>query len=529
MKRFNPESIDDDSVSFEPQSSFLRRVSTLNHYQTQTMNQNVDQNQNPSGNDRRFLHQIMNPCSENQTLEAAFSRLSVGASSNGYGGSSFHENPYYNHGVQATNCCFNRENAIGFNALVRNNSAYGRGRPMDFLLRHNGYGNDYGYGDVNNLLNGGVSVPVAGNGVGDGLRPGFQYGLLNESSVPNVSWVNGIVNHNGKGTHWVDQFRGTFYSMAKDQSRSMILGGLIEKFGREAVSHIFAEVIDYVSELMVDPFGNVVVQKMVGLCNENQLTRIILMVTSYECQLIRLSVDLYGFRSIEKLCENATTRDQRRLIMSALNPAAILLSKDVNGHRVALSCLRNFPHEDTKIFLSILATNSLSIARDKTGCCVMQYCASHAQGEPKNRLIDDIVLNAPLLAEDCYGNYVLQHLLSMKIQRVSSNLHRQLEGRFVYLSCNKYGSNVVEKFFHDAGVLLSEKIIAELLNSPNVSRLLVDPFGNYVICTALMKFKGNPYLKNALLDLIQANSLMMRSNMFGKKLLDRADKELRSM
>lgn len=49
------------------------------------------------------------------------------------------------------------------------------------------------------------------------------------------------------------------------------------------------------------------------------------------------------------MCENATTRDQRILIMSAFNPAAILLSKDVNGHRVALSCLRNFPHEDTKV------------------------------------------------------------------------------------------------------------------------------------------------------------------------------------
>ncbi|CAK8571296.1 unnamed protein product [Lathyrus sativus] len=292
-----------------------------------------------------------------------------------------------------------------------------------------------------------------------------------------------------------------------------------QRFGRDAVSYIFTEVIDNVSELMLDEFGNVVIQKMIGLCNQNQLTRVTLMVTSYECQLVKIVVDLHGFRSIEKLCENATTRDQRLLIMSAFNPAAILLSKDVNGHRVVLSCLRNFPQEDTKIFLSIIATNSLSIARDKTGCCVIQYCASHAQGEVKNRLIDDIVLNAPLLAEDCYGNYVLQHLLSMKIQRISGNLHRQLERRFVYLSCNKYGSNVVEKFFHDAGVHLSEKIIAELLNSPNISRLLVDQFRNYVICTTLVKFKGNPYLKNALLDLIQANSLMMHIIMFGKSCL----------
>lgn len=314
MKRFNPESIDDDdSVSFEPQPSFLRRVSTLNQYQTQTMNQNVDQNQNPSGNDRRFVHQIQNPCSENQTLEAAFSRLSVGGSSNGYGVSSFDENPYYNHGVQATSCCLNQESTIGFNGDFRNNIGYGygRGRPlmmsemdrmkcsqMDFLFRQNGYGysngygNGYGYRNANNLLNG----AVAGNGGGDGLRRGFQYGLLNESSAPpNVSWVNGIVNHNGRSQHWFDQFRGKFYSMAKDQNGSMILGELIEKFGREAVSRIFTEVIDYVSELMVDPFGNVVIQKMVGLCNEDQLTRIILMATSYDCQLIRLSVNHYGY------------------------------------------------------------------------------------------------------------------------------------------------------------------------------------------------------------------------------------------
>jgi hypothetical protein len=52
----------------------------------------------------------------------------------------------------------------------------------------------------------------------------------------------------------------------------------------------------------------------------------------------------------------------------------------------------------------VLAKNTLSIARDKTGCCVLQQCASHTQGEAKDHLIDDIVRNAPLLAEDCYGS-----------------------------------------------------------------------------------------------------------------------------
>jgi len=84
---------------------------------------------------------------------------------------------------------------------------------------------------------------------------------------------------------------------------------------------------------------------------------------------------------------------------------------------------------------------------------------------------------------------VIQHLISLKIPTVSVNLHHQLRQQFVSLSCNKYGSNVVEKFLHDSGADISSCIILELLNDPNVARLLVDPYGNFVISTAYNKFK----------------------------------------
>lgn len=53
------------------------------------------------------------------------------------------------------------------------------------------------------------------------------------------------------------------------------------------------------------------------------------------------------------------------------------------------------------------------------------------------------------------------------------------------LSCNKYGSNVVEKCLLDSGEEQSSQIIFELLTNRNVSMLLLHPFGNYVIQTAL--------------------------------------------
>lgn len=83
------------------------------------------------------------------------------------------------------------------------------------------------------------------------------------------------------------------------------------------------------------------------------------------------------------------------------------------------------------------------------------------------------------------SNYVVQHLVCKKIPRITECLLRQLEGKYVSLSRNKFGSNVVEKIFNELGEQHSRRIIFELLHHPDVAKLLVDPFGNYVILTAV--------------------------------------------
>ena len=80
---------------------------------------------------------------------------------------------------------------------------------------------------------------------------------------------------------------------------------------------------------------------------------------------------------------------------------------------------------------------------------------------------------------------MVQHILGLKEPQITESLLRQLEGNYASLSCNRYGSNVVEKCLVESGEQKSTRIIMELLTSPTVSRLLVDPFGNYVIQSAL--------------------------------------------
>ncbi|OIW09451.1 hypothetical protein TanjilG_22725 [Lupinus angustifolius] len=364
----------------------------------------------------------------------------------------------------------------------------------------------------------------------------FRGGVMNESSNNsnrlNISnSVNGRHNqrwllqqHQNLNHHSIYDFRGRILLLAKEQGGSRVLQEIMKRLkSQEEISFIFLELVYNVMELMMDPLGNYVFQKLVEICSEQQRTRIILVVTNSDFRFVNMCLDIHGTRAVQKLLEHVTTQEQQSLIMSALSTGVVALTKDTNGLHVVEHCLKHFSNEDNKYLLNIVANNCFEIATDKNGCCVMQHCIDYVQGETKERLMAEIIVNASVLSEDCYGNYVVQHLVAMKIPRVTENLLRQLEGKFLLLSCNKYGSNVVERIFLDSAEQHSAHIIVELLHNPNVSRLLVDPFGNYVIKTALSVSKDA--IRNALLELIQLHSAMMRSNIYGKKLLDRVDNE----
>ncbi|KAK9270326.1 hypothetical protein L1049_025904 [Liquidambar formosana] len=279
--------------------------------------------------------------------------------------------------------------------------------------------------------------------------------------------------------------RGRIVSLATDQYGCRFLQMKFDGIKDEEIQMIFSEVIGHVGELMLDQFGNYLVQKLVEVCNEEQRTRILLSVTKNKFQLVSICLNMHGTRAVQKLLEHLTTPQQISLVMSALSPGAVALTKDMNGHHVIQHCLKHFSNEDNKYLLSEVANNSWGIATDKSGCCVLQSCVEHSQGEPRERLVAEIISNALLLAEDRYGNYVVQHIVGLRIPRVTAKLLKQLGGSYFSLSCNKYGSNVVEKCLIESGEELSRQIIMELLRSPNVSMLLVDPFGNYVIQSAL--------------------------------------------
>lgn len=92
----------------------------------------------------------------------------------------------------------------------------------------------------------------------------------------------------------LEDLRGRIVSEAKNQHGCQFLQMKFEESRKEDIEMIFLDVKDHICDLMVDPFGNYLVQKLVEVCTEEQVTEIILSATKNEFELICTCLDAHG-------------------------------------------------------------------------------------------------------------------------------------------------------------------------------------------------------------------------------------------
>ena len=90
------------------------------------------------------------------------------------------------------------------------------------------------------------------------------------------------------------QFRGSIYLMVKNQAGCRFLQRIFDEGTPQDVQIIFNEIVNHVVELMVNPFGNYLMQKLLEVCSEEQRLQIVLMVTEVPGDLVQISLNTHG-------------------------------------------------------------------------------------------------------------------------------------------------------------------------------------------------------------------------------------------
>src|SRR5690242_8494100 len=97
------------------------------------------------------------------------------------------------------------------------------------------------------------------------------------------------------------------YSLCKDQHGCRFLQKKLEERNTEYLQIIFDETAPHVLELMTDPFGNYLCQKLLGFTNDGQRNTL---VRNAAPAMVSIALNQHGTRALQKMIEFISTEEQ---------------------------------------------------------------------------------------------------------------------------------------------------------------------------------------------------------------------------
>ncbi|CCM01317.1 uncharacterized protein FIBRA_03366 [Fibroporia radiculosa] len=343
----------------------------------------------------------------------------------------------------------------------------------------------------------------------------------------------------------LEDLQGEIPSLCKDQHGCRYLQKKLEEGVPEHRDMIFRETFSHFADLMTDPFGNYLCQKLLEYSTDDQRNVI---CESVAQDLVNISLNMHGTRAVQKMIDFLSTRRQASLvparfhyiayrdgqtdlkynaqihsIILALSLHVVVLIKDLNGNHVIQKCLNKLAPEDNQFIYNAVAANCVEVATHRHGCCVLQRCVDHASDIQRVQLVNEITYNALTLVQDPYGNYVVQYILDLNDNRFSDAVIRQFTGNVCALSVQKFSSNVIEKCVRVAEHSTRKMLIGELLNRTRLEKLLRDSYGNYCVQTALDY--AEPSQRALLVEGIRPVLPLIRNTPYGKRIQNKLQRE----
>ncbi|QRV77461.1 Pumilio-family RNA binding repeat [Ceratobasidium sp. AG-Ba] len=192
------------------------------------------------------------------------------------------------------------------------------------------------------------------------------------------------------GTH-LEDLVGKIVALCKDQHGCRYLEKILEEDVSEHSGIIFRKAFSLFAELMTNPFGNYLCQKLIEYSTNEQQNMI---CGSVAHDLVGISLNMHGTRAVQKMIDFLSTQCQIHSIIMALSMHVVKLIKDLNRNHVIQKCLNHLIPEDNQFIYNAVAAHCVEVATHCHGCCVLQRCIDHASNSQRIQLVTEIMFNA---------------------------------------------------------------------------------------------------------------------------------------
>lgn len=284
-----------------------------------------------------------------------------------------------------------------------------------------------------------------------------------------------------------DQF-GCRFLQKKLESNSDIESDLVRDLMFDQIKGSFLN-------LILDPFGNYLIQKLCEFLTTAQKT---FLIESIYPHVFKISINQYGTRSLQKIIDTVDNEQQIDLIIRGFSQEftsigqVVTLINDLNGNHVIQKCIFKFPSTKFGFIINAIIENDniITISTHKHGCCVLQKLLNVCTLQQICTISWKIIQYLSGLINDQFGNYIIQFVLKINeldyylLNEMFNKLHNEL----IQLSCLKFSSNVIEKFIKKLFHIIKSSIKGEFL--PNINDNVINETMN-ILLTIIDSFTLN--------------------------------------
>jgi pumilio RNA-binding family len=321
----------------------------------------------------------------------------------------------------------------------------------------------------------------------------------------------------------LSEIAGHVVEFSADQYGSRFIQQKLETATTEEKTMVFEEINSQALTLMTDVFGNYVIQKFFehGLPSQRREFG-----NKLFGHVLTLSLQMYGCRVIQKAIE-VVDMDQKIKMVEELDGHIMRCIRDQNGNHVIQKCIECVPEDHIQFIISIISDQVVTLSTHPYGCRVIQRILDHCD-DPKTqtKVMDQIMGSVSMLAQDQYGNYVIQHVLEHGKPDERSTIIQELAGNIVQMSQQKFASNVVEKCLTFGEPSERQLLVNEMLGTTDenepLQAMMKDQFANYVVQKVLETCSDQQ--RELIMSRIKVHLNALKKYTYGKHIVARVEK-----
>ena len=208
---------------------------------------------------------------------------------------------------------------------------------------------------------------------------------------------------------------------------------------KEIINYIIKELKGKFREIIKDKNGNYFFSSLIKICGKEQRFVIIKELSNTICDDC---IDEFGTHALQTLIETASSEEEFNLLLSSFNDCNKIAVATMNqyGTYVIRKLIKNAP-ESIRTQFNLLFVKLICIfSRNKFGVFAVQKFITYT----KNNIIikefkNSIMTNFINLAENQYGNYLIQYILNKWWEKKEGILiKREIKNKFKILMNNQY-------------------------------------------------------------------------------------------